>query len=158
MKKKSWIIAIVGVLIIAVGAWLLYSNHQKQVDIEEHSAPLYNKSPKKGTAILSSDKDILNDYQENQFYGIAYGAIDSKVRDGLSDKLDDKSLYVEKVMGKGRYYIKYVAHWDMGIISQNFTTEVIVKLKTSDFRKSNTFKIDYFESDLTDFVNEYDPE
>lgn len=159
MKKKSWIITtIIGVIAIAAGAWILYSNHQKQVDIENHSAPLYSESPKKNIVILSSDTDKLNDYQEEQFYGIARGAIESNVREGLTDQIDDKSLYIEKVQGKGRYYLKYIAHWDMGIISRNFTTEIIVKLKTADFRKSDSFQIDMFDSDLQDFVDEYDPE
>ena len=158
MKKKSWIIVtILGVILLVMGSWLLYDNHQKQVDISKHSAPYYSETSKK-TVLLSSSADKLNDYQEEQFYSIARGAIDSTVREDLSDKMDDKSLYVEKTKGKGRYYIEYVSRWDAGFFKQNFTTAFVVKLKTSDFRKSNTFTTYGFDSDLTDFVNEYDPE
>ena len=157
MKKKSWVMGIIIGFVVIVAGSLLYTNHQKQVDIAEHSAPYYADANKK-VVLLSSSQDKLNDYQEEQFYSIARGAIDSQVRDGISNKMDDKSLYVEKVKGKGRYYIEYVSHWDMGIIKQNFTTSFVAKLKTADFRKSDRFTIYDFQSDLLDFVNENDPD
>ncbi|WP_125606789.1 hypothetical protein [Lapidilactobacillus bayanensis] len=157
MKKKSWVTGIIIGFVVIVAGSLLYTNHQKQVDIAEHSAPYYADANKK-VVLLSASQDKLNDYQEEQFYSIARGTIDGEVRDGISDKMDDKSLYVEKVKGKGRYYIEYVSRWDTGFFKQNFTTSFVAKLETADFRKSDTFTTYQFQSDLTDFVNENDPD
>jgi hypothetical protein len=157
-KKTKLIAGIIAIVVVLGMGFALYTHHKKVVDIEKHSAPLYTQTGKK-TVLLSSSVDKLNKYQENQFYAIANGALNSNVREGIGDKVDDDALYVAKVRGKGRYAVKYWFKWDLGLLgNQKFTASFDVQLKTQDFRKSNTFTTYGFESSLQDFVDEYDPE
>lgn len=118
---------------------------------EEEStlAPYYGDKDKE--AVLLSDKDDeLNDHQEELFYQVARGGVESMSNYDL-DGWFDNSLRVEKVKGKGKYRIVYTIEDEDGV--GKYTSEMIVALKSEDLADDERFDISDYSSDLDKLSN-----
>lgn len=108
--------------------------------------PEYNET-KKDVELLSSNKQELNEQQENAFYSIARNVV-GKEADMLH--FDDFTLFVKKVKGeKGKYYLEYAC--ENPTTKMRFMNKMNITIKDNNVEEYE-YDWEMLESDLWDFL------
>lgn len=141
---KKWMKVLLGVIVAVI---LIFAG-SKIHDWYIWRAPYYNST--KTVELLSARTQKLNENQEEAFYDIARGAIQSEIKGIKFTNLDDYSLYVKKTGPKHVYYIDYVCKSTV-LVKMRFDTTMRVKLDSSSLKGETHFTIYNFKSDLSKF-------
>lgn len=141
MKKWQKILIAV-VLIVGVGGFTGYKIHDYWV----WRTPYQNKIESK--ELLSNKVDKLSNEQEEAFYDIARGAIQTEDKSIKFTNLDNVSLYVEKAKGKDMYYLDYIVK--SSLFKLKFDTTMTLRIKEKTLKGDTPFTIMKFDSDLVD--------
>lgn len=141
--KKGWYV---------FGLMLLLSGCSSSNDNDENStlAPYFNDADKQ-VELLSTDNEELNENQEELFYQVARGSVETIHPEVDMDGFDDYSLYVKKVKGKGKYKINYIVE-DV-LDGSQYKSEMTITLKSEDLEDDSKFKITNFTSDFDNWLS-----
>lgn len=92
------------------------------------------------------------------FIKLLKGVILSEDKSIKFTNIDDVGIYVEKIKGKGAYYIKYECKTTFSKLRFDTVMRVYLKNPTIVSSSQVHFRYNHFKSDLLDFLNGFDSE